>query len=481
MSIVIRLVKNFVSPKSLNRDKARKEFILNILLLGSLIITFFGFIVNIINRYYDTTIQGALAPQLIILLFIFLFVLLFLSKKEKEQIAAILLILFFYFSATYTIYIWGAQIPIAWLIYGLIIVMSGVLIGTSFAFFTTLTIFATSSFLAYNQAIHAYRPDLSWLNVPYSFGDAVLLNITLTIIAVITWLYTKEIEKSLIRARTSEAELKKERDMLEVKVEERTKDLKRAQLEKMTQIYRFAEIGRLSSGLFHDLATPLSLVSLHLDRMKYKQEQGSIDNVQAQLKKAIHATNYLESFVKAVRKQLQSQGSEKMFSINKEIKMVIQMLNHKAKTQNVKIILHATKEIKIYGDQVKFSQLMINLILNAIDAYETKIVDGKDRSINIHLSKNDHEVRLLVQDYGVGILNENIKKVFQPFFTTKSAGKGTGIGLSISQEIVEKNFGGKIYVQSTKKTGTIFTTVFPFIKEEKINYLNENQNFLANN
>lgn len=481
MFVILRLIKKIILPKSSNKDKARRESILNILLLGSLLITFFAFFVNIVNTFYHLSVHGGTPAFLILVFFGIQLLLLYLSKTGKEELAAFFLICFFYLSGTYTIYTWGAEIPLAWAIYALLVIMSGVLIGTRFAFFSTLTLVFTSSILAYRQALGLSHPDLSWINVPYSFGDAVLLNITLIVIGIIAWLYTSEIEKSLLRARASEAELKKERDMLEIKVEERTKDLKQAQLERMTQIYRFAEIGRLSSGLFHDLATPLSLVSLHLDRMKYKHEQGSIENVQAQLKKAIHATNYLESFVKAVRKQLQSQGSDNMFSINKEIKMVIQMLNHKARTQNIKIIFHSVKEIKIYGDQIKFSQLMINLVLNAIDAYEAKILDEENRIINIQLSKNTNAVRLIIQDYGVGILKENIKKIFQPFFTTKSAEKGTGIGLSISKEIVEKNFGGEIHAESAKKTGTVFTIVFPIIKNEKIKHQNETDSFITSN
>src|SRR6185369_3528456 len=164
------LVRKIILPRSSNRDKARKEYILNILLLGSLFITFFGFVVNIVNRVFDTTVKGALPPQLIVILFLFLLLLFFLSKTGKEKISAILLILFFYLSATYTIYDWGAQIPIAWVIYALLVIMSGVLIGSRFAFFSTLASIVISSVLAYRQASSFYHPDLSWLYVPYSFG-----------------------------------------------------------------------------------------------------------------------------------------------------------------------------------------------------------------------------------------------------------------------------------------------------------------------
>ena len=320
---------------------------------------------------------------------------------------------------------------------------------------------------------------MSWKTEPYAFGDTILLDITIVVIVIISWLSNREIEKSLKRARASEAELKKERDLLEVKVEERTKDLKKAQLEKMTQLYRFAEIGRLSSSLFHDLVTPLSLISLNLERLKHKREQGSIENMQTQLQKAIKATKYLETFVIAVRKQLQNQESKKVFSLNKEIKLVMQMVKHKANNMQIKMSLEAPEEIKIYGSQIKFNQLMTNLLLNAIDAYEGKEINKKNRTIVVDLQESQEEVILSVKDEGVGILKEHMQRIFLPFFTTKSTEKGTGIGLSISQEIVEKSFGGTIGVSSSKSDGTIFTVMFPLIKNKK--EINENLALVPSN
>lgn len=461
------LIRKNLLPKSYNKDKARQEFILNILLVGSLVITFFAFLIVIFARYTHVSVQDGIAPQIVVIFFLFLLILFRLSRRGKVQISALLLLSFFYLSGSYTVFKWGAEVAQAWLIYALLIVMSGVLIGTRFAFFLTLSVVITVSLLGFLQSAGFYQPSVSWKTEAYAFGDTILLNITLVVIAIIAWLSNREIEKSLKRARTSETALKKERDLLEIKVEERTKDLKQAQLEKMTQLYRFAEVGRLSSGLFHDLVTPLSLISLNLDRLKHKREEGSIENMQVQLKKAIKATKYLESFVIAVRKQLQNQESKKVFSLDKEIRLVIRMLYHKANSMKIKLNLHAPQEIKIYGDQTKFSQLMINLLLNAIDAYEEVTLQGRKREIEVALYTKNNFIILTVRDQGIGILKENLKKIFEPFFTTKTTEKGTGIGLSISQEIVEKHFGGTISVQSNKSTGTIFTVVLPVIKKRK--------------
>ena len=122
---------------------------------------------------------------------------------------------------------------------------------------------------------------------------------------------------------------------------------------------------------------------------------------------------------------------------------------------------------------------MTNLLLNAIDAYEGKEINKKNRTIVVDLQESQEEVILSVKDEGVGILKEHMQRIFLPFFTTKSTEKGTGIGLSISQEIVEKSFGGTIGVSSSKSDGTIFTVMFPLIKNKK--EINENLALVPSN
>ena len=239
-----------------------------------------------------------------------------------------------------------------------------------------------------------------------------------------------------------------------------TKELKKAQLEKITQLYRFAEIGKLSSSLFHDLVTPLSLISMNLEELKNKREQTRINDMQALVKRAIQGTKFLESFVLVVRQQLQNQELKKVFSLNKEIKQVIQMVQHKINSEHIKIIFESSGEIRTYGNYIKFSQLITNLVLNAIDAYD-HLTDTTKREIQIKLYEQNNVIYCSVTDFGKGINKEDITKIFQPFFTTKSVEKGTGIGLSISRDIVEKSFQGKISVKSSQKSGTVFTIHFP--------------------
>src|SRR5437762_5940812 len=99
------------------------------------------------------------------------------------------------------------------------------------------------------------------------------------------------------------------------------------------------------------------------------------------------------------------------------------MLHYKANTMNIKIIFQSSKEIKMYGNQIKFSQLMTNLLLNAIDAYDGVENEATKREVHITLVTQKNEILMQVRDWGVGIPVQNTRQIFQPFFTTESAQK----------------------------------------------------------
>ncbi|MCP4754104.1 MAG: histidine kinase, partial [Proteobacteria bacterium] len=114
-------------------------------------------------------------------------------------------------------------------------------------------------------------------------------------------------------------------------------------------------------------------------------------------------------------------------------------------------------EVLIDPDQIK--QVFINLINNASDA----IVDSG--SITVSTMAKDGNILVTVKDTGAGISQEQIDKIFDPFYTTKGVGKGTGLGLSVSLGIVE-SMGGKIEVQSIVGSGSSFTIRLPIRNQE---------------
>lgn len=462
-TVLKRVFSYLLTPKSQEGDLQRRTFILNVLLVGTMILSFCSFVSALIGKYFfslDKAYQGV-PPFILLVLFLIFFLLYIGSRMGKPRATASILLTLYYVGATYTAYRWGVDVPQSILIYALVIVMSGILIGSKFAFFMTGIIGFTLSSIGYAQQEKFILVNSLWKSKPADLRDSFITIITLFIIAVVSWLSNREMEKALKRAQSSERDLKRERDQLEITIEKRTQELRESQVEKVAQLYRFAEVGRLTAGFFHDLATPISLISLNLHTLNNKNQQKELATINVLLKRAMNGTRYLENFVASARKQLQNHEIKKTFSLNKEIKQVIQLLHYKTNETKIKILFETDGPVKLFGNPIKFNQILMNLLLNAFDASKNIAIAEKDRVITVRLIADEKNISLSVHNWGVRINKEDLRKIFDPFFTTKNSDYGTGLGLSITRDIIQKNFHGKITVSSDQAKGTTFTIIFP--------------------
>lgn len=456
------LFNSLISPKSVNPELARQEFILNVVLVGASCLALAAYLDNLFTFFFHLQSEEAFSPCLTFAIFLFFLFLLKLSKAGHSKAAARSLVIVFFFTSFYTALKWGIDIPQVQLTFALIIVMSGIITSTRFALNLYMVITLFLLLLSFLETKSIFLPNNNWRNQPNTLADTFLLVSTLGIITLISWLYNHEIRKALKRARLSELALRKERDLLEIKVEERTQELKHEQMERMGQIYRFAEFGRLASGLFHDLTNPLNLVSLNLEALndeRAKLTKKGLDKAEIALKRAIEGTKRLEKFVKTVRKQLQNQSSKEVFSLDDEINDVINMFSHQCQEKRISLSFVSSSPVKLFGNPLRFTQLITNLVSNAVDSYEG-VARRKNRQIEIKLERTGNNILLTVSDWGKGISRSNLKRIFEPFFTTKTPTKGIGIGLSICKDIVEKEFAGRITAESKRGQGTVFSINF---------------------
>jgi uncharacterized membrane protein len=204
-----------------------------------------------------------------------------------------------------------------------------------------------------------------------TLGDTISLVILYVLIVVVAWLSNREIEKSLIRARVSEWALKGERDRLEIKVDERTRELRQAQLEKIENVYRLAAFGDLASGLFHNL------INMLMSLMPTGERDQDV----------IALSKNITSFAEGMRRQLTYGNVEQSFSLNDAIGYAISLLDYKAHLATVAIIFEKKKDVEYYGNQFQFHNVIVNLIGNAIESYR----DVADRN-----AKNPRTVRVTV-------------------------------------------------------------------------------------
>lgn len=330
-------------------------------------------------------------------------------------------------------------------------------------FFFTSLVFIFIIVLTQLQATNTIQINMSWRTHPPHIGNAIVLVILFLVIAIVSWLFDRDRQHALHRALISEEALKKYTDQLEMMITQRTKELNQAQLDKMTQLYHFAEVGRSLSGLLHDISNPLTVISLNLQQLSQSTQTVPITDLKqtkVALHRAVQGTKNIEEFLEAARQLIQQQQVVKKFVIKNTLYQVLLVLGYKAKAAQVSIESHCPKHLKMRGNPLRFNQVVANLLSNAIDAYDHNLSQDRKVRVSIDALTSGH-IELKIQDWGNGIAPEYLKKIFNPLFTTKGVRKGTGLGLSIVKEIVEHEMHGTISVESTLGTGTTFTLLLP--------------------
>jgi signal transduction histidine kinase len=448
---------NLCRSKNSNPEQARREIILNNLLCFSII----SFLLINIIRIKDIIVNPAdrgiplLFTTFIVLLLVFLF---FLSKKGKIKIASSLFIAIFATPMLYCFIYWGADLPAALILSILIIALSGVLINARASIFSAILINAFLITLTYLQEKNLITVKSYWRLENHEIADAIVYASLIMIITIIVLIFDKHLRKALKIAQEKERALEIEKESLEVKVKERTKAIREMEAEKIGQLYRLAEFGRISAGIFHDLINPLTAISLNLEQINY-QENEKLKSTKDCLEQAIIASHRMEDLISSIKKSINTRPEKKKFFLISEIKNTASLLAYQARKENIIIDILGDKNIYLFGDALKFSQIITNLIANSIEACITTPKD-KEKKIIIKLKKINSMSVLKIIDNGEGIAPENIGRIFEPFFTTK-LNKGMGLGLSSTKNLIEKDFKGSIKAYTSQKNETVFIIKIP--------------------
>ncbi len=223
-----------------------------------------------------------------------------------------------------------------------------------------------------------------------------------------------------------------------------------SQQDGLRQLEHFAELGRLSASLLHEISNPLAAALLYLEQHDSRHSK----NVQ-QAKRTILL---LKSYVEAARQQVRHESQVTRFCVRAQVNQVRQVLAPLARRKAVQLQIEASADYKIFGDPVKFQQILANLIINATDAYDTASRDCTSRLVTVRIDSRQQWLLIRVIDHGSGIPAERMSQVFEPFYSTKGEdGQGIGIGLAVVRQYVENDFGGSITVISSAEHGTAFT------------------------
>jgi hypothetical protein len=231
--------------------------------------------------------------------------------------------------------------------------------------------------------------------------------------------------------------------------------------ETLQQSEKLSSIGLLAAGVAHEVNTPLTGVSSYTQMLlgmipETDPKHALLKKVQKQTERASNIAGNLLNFSRA--------GNSSEFTeidINKLLEDTLQLLEPQMRKSEIEIIkIYTEIPPRIFGNAGKLQQVFTNLILNARDA----MIGSGQITLQTSYQNND-EVAIEVSDTGEGIAPENLKKIYDPFFTTKSVGSGTGLGLAVSYGIVQEH-AGNIEAKSKIGTGTTFRLVFPIAQKQ---------------
>jgi len=230
--------------------------------------------------------------------------------------------------------------------------------------------------------------------------------------------------------------------------------LLKMQLE-LVRLERLAVAGQLTATFAHEVGTPLNLISGHVQLLIE-----SFSDNEFLLKKLILVQSQIRRLSEIVRRLLDATRRPKLelaaVNLNQLIQEVSALIRPTLQLRKVEFDHRLQEDLPvIQADRKQLEQVLLNLINNSLDA----MPDGGHLLIETE-TRSDQFVAIKIADTGQGIERENIERLFQPMFTTKEIGQGTGLGLTICRAII-KEHGGAIEVKSTVGEGTTFSVFLP--------------------
>jgi PAS domain S-box-containing protein len=257
---------------------------------------------------------------------------------------------------------------------------------------------------------------------------------------------------------------------LETEVEQRTRELHAAQ-EQLLRQERLAVLGQLAGSIGHELRNPLGVISNAIYYLKMSLPD-TTDKVKEYLDIIEKETRNSDKIVTGLLDFIRSKSAER--EPGSVAELVRQSLERSIVPPSVDVVLALTPDLpQVYVDPQHIIQVLGNLITNAWQAMELIPLPGQENPaswtpgggrLTISVTTQSDMIQIAVQDTGTGILPKDMKKLFEPLFSTKA--KGIGLGLPVSKKLAEAN-GGRIEVQSEPGKGSTFTLYLPVYKESK--------------
>ncbi len=217
---------------------------------------------------------------------------------------------------------------------------------------------------------------------------------------------------------------------------------------------KMAELGRMSAGIVHELNAPLSVISSAAQLIMREREvpefvREMVGRIRSEAQRLSQLTRGLLNFSR------QDEGAEET-DVNLAVEFILDFLNFEAAKRGITVLRNLDYHLQfVRMDSNLLKQVLLNIIMNSLQAME----DGGGKLLVETFAPAEGGIGIAIADTGPGIPEEAMAKIFQPYYTTKKPGEGTGLGLFVTKTLVE-NMGGRIEVKSRRHKGTTFMVTF---------------------
>ncbi len=245
---------------------------------------------------------------------------------------------------------------------------------------------------------------------------------------------------------------------------------------KLIETEKMVAIGELVAGVAHEINTPIGVAVTATSKMESKTKiliesfnkseltkdelNEYLEIIQRgltiSLKNLERANELIQSFKQVAVDQ--SSEDKRKFNVCKYFCEILMTLEPKFKNSDYKINLNCNIDLELYSFAGAYSQILTNLIMNSFIHGFKNLKSGE---INIYLSIKDEKLVIIYMDNGVGIVKENIKRVFEPFFTTNRENGGSGLGMAVVYNLITQRLNGKIEIESESEKGIKFFIEIP--------------------
>lgn len=272
------------------------------------------------------------------------------------------------------------------------------------------------------------------------------------------------IVRDISERKKIDEELKDLNFELQKKIEEEI-EKKEERNHALLQHSRLVAMGEMINSIAHHWRQPISAIGLIFYKLELAKESGKLDD-----KMFFESTSQGSALVEQMSKVIDDfrgffkpNSEKKKFFLYESLDMAVHIIRAAVLEEDIDIKIEGDANIPLCGYPNELAQVFINIMTNAKDAISEK--KEKRGSLKVLISHDDERVSIEFQDSGGGIADDVLNRVFEPYFTTKEQGYGTGIGLYMSMQIITKNMNGNLSVKNIDN-GACFTIELPIAKEQ---------------